>query len=276
MDVEKYNREFLEKVSHYLNFDSGFLSKKLVQRTQELMRCGVEEAVIALLSSKMELDPVEVEYYLKPSLRCLDREVYQRDLYYQNVSFSPTSFASVSLEYEKYEPFFVFVCNDLEKMKDGRVLPSLGYFEEEYLYPCVKEEKNIWMLITPNEIETMKVPIERAKGSVVTYGLGLGYFAYMASLKEDVSSIVIVENNFDVISLFEKKILPFFPHPEKIHIVFEDAYTYAKKKKKCDYVFVDIYHDVSDGIDAYLSFKLLERDDVIYDYWIEKSILCYF
>ena len=152
------------------------------------------------------------------------------------------------------------------------IADTLGCEAEKILFTSSGSEGNSWAIKNCVENDDRK-HCNTIISTAIEHDSVLNY---MASLKEDVSSIVIVENNFDVISLFEKKILPFFPYPEKIHIVFEDAYTYAKKKKKCDYVFVDIYHDVSDGIDAYLSFKLLERDDVIYDYWIEKSILCYF
>ena len=49
------------------------------------------------------------------------------------------------------------------------------------------------MSIIPNEIETMKEAIETVKGNVLVYGLGLGYFPYMISLKNDVNKITIIE-----------------------------------------------------------------------------------
>lgn len=58
-------------------------------------------------------------------------------------------------------------------------------------------------------------------------------------------------------------------------MVLDDAYDYAKRKIKYDYVFVDIWHDPTDGVDAYLKFKSLERKDVIYSYWIEDTIKYY-
>ena len=275
MDIEFYNEQFLSKLSSLLREEPTFLSKELVIHTREIMQVDMEEAVIALLSSKMNLDFLEVEYYLRPSLKCLSPKEYQKNSYYQNIRFPNVSCQKIELGYDIYQPYELFVWNDLKRMEDGRLIPSIGYFLTSYSYPCIREDGNIWMLITPNEIETMKKPIERAFGDVVTYGLGLGYFPYMVSFKDTVSSITIVENNASVIELFQKNILPQFPYPEKIHIVKEDAYSYAKRKKRADYVFIDIYHDVSDGLDAYLFFKLLEQDGVVYDYWIEKSIQCY-
>jgi predicted RNA methylase len=100
----------------------------------------------------------------------------------------------------------------------------------------------------------------------------------MCSLKEDVKKITIVECNEKVISLFKQKILPLFLHQEKIEIVQMDAYDYAKEHLDpaiCDYVFIDLWHDASDGMDIYLKFLQIERDDINYDYWIEKTIIFY-
>ena len=131
------------------------------------------------------------------------------------------------------------------------------------------------MLITPNEIETMKSPIEKAFGDVATYGLGLGYFAFMASEKETVSSVTVVERDEKVIRLFEEHILPQFPHKNKIRIVNEDALVYAQGENRHDFVFADIWHDPSDGCDLYLKLKACEREGVAYEYWIENTLKLY-
>ena len=55
------------------------------------------------------------------------------------------------------------------------------------------------MLVTPNEVHTMKADIEKAHGKVLTYGLGLGYFPFMTSRKEEVTSVTVVERSSDVI-----------------------------------------------------------------------------
>ena len=46
---------------------------------------------------------------------------------------------------------------------------------------------------------------------------------------------------------------------------------------KYDFVFTDLWHDVSDGIDMYLKMKQYEKQspNTTFSYWIEKSILCY-
>ena len=62
---------------------------------------------------------------------------------------------------------------------------------------------------------------------------------------------------------------------DKIKIINDDAFNYFKKDIYYDYVFVDIWHDPSDGIDLYLKFKSLEKDNIKYSYWIEDTLKCY-
>lgn len=55
-----------------------------------------------------------------------------------------------------------------------------------------------------------------------------------------------------------------------------DALEYEKVYcEKYDYVFVDIWHDPSDGVPLYLKFKALERKETKYSYWIEDTIKLY-
>ena len=125
------------------------------------------------------------------------------------------------------------------------------------------------MLITPNEIETMERVINDSKGRVLTYGLGLGYYAYMVSLKEEVEKVTIVEKDNKVIELFNKYILPKFKNKDKITIINADALVHIKNDKEdYDIVFIDIWHDVSDGLPLYLEFKKYEKKNTKYYYWI--------
>ncbi|MCX5775906.1 MAG: hypothetical protein NTV44_06130, partial [Firmicutes bacterium] len=133
---------------------------------------------------------------------------------------------------------------------------------DTFSYLTVSEGDVIWMSVTPNEIETMQPVIDHVQGKVITFGLGLGYFAYMASIKDDVESVTIIENNKDIISLFNKHILPQFAHKEKIKIISADAFEYAQKempKHDFDEAFVDLWHGAEDGVALYIRMKKWER-----------------
>ena len=67
--------------------------------------------------------------------------------------------------------------------------------------------------------------------------------------------------------------MPKFNNKEKIEIIKSDAIEFAKDMDGYDYAFVDLWHDVSDGIDLYLKMKNLEKNNIKYYYWIEESLL---
>lgn len=138
----------------------------------------------------------------------LDTKTYYNNLYYMKIKIPTIKFGNSELKYETYKPFEGFVCNDIILTNEGRQIPQIGFFEEEFKFPTVSENNRIWMTITPNEIETMKEAVDKAFGSILTFGLGLDYYAYMVSEKDNVESVTVVETNDDVIHLFKEHILP--------------------------------------------------------------------
>ena len=86
-----------------------------------------------------------------------------------------------------------------------------------------------------------------------------------------------IERDPDVIALFKEHILPQFPHKEKIKLLQADAFAYMEKelpKASFDYIFADLWHDASDGLEMYMRLKRLEGN-IPTDYWIEDSLLSY-
>lgn len=82
-------------------------------------------------------------------------------------------------------PYEGFIYKDVEASKEDYYseINHLGFFSQSFDYLELVDKERIWMSITPYEIETMKSSIAKAKGKVVTFGLGLGYFAYMCLQK---------------------------------------------------------------------------------------------
>lgn len=156
---------------------------------------------------------------------------------------------------------------------------GLAFFDADYIYPSLSLYGNEWMSLNPYEIRTMEVPIVVARGKVLTLGLGLGYFAFMAALKEEVKEVHIVEMDAELIILFNDYLLPLFPHPEKIFIHKADAFYFIKDIKDADYdfIFSDLWHDVGDGLESYLKLKqsFLNFKRTKCHYWIEGSLMTY-
>lgn len=171
---------------------------------------------------------------------------------------------------DHYDKFEIFSLCDIQVDEQYNETTKLAYFNKQYDFIALNENRTTWMSITPNEIETMEKSIDNAHGNVVIYGLGLGYFPYMISNKANVSNITIVENNKNIIDLFNKFLLPQFPNKNKIEIVFSDAFQY-KIEDNTDYVFVDLWHNAEDGISTFLKFKKNETKNIVYSYWLEDS-----
>lgn len=284
--IQEDNYKVFALLSNYLNHAPDLIEKEEVD---ELVKSGVSEeyAFAVILAAAFGLDIVDnssdkefFNRYFHKMIQKLDINEYNGNPYYKNIQIPTVKINNSELKYDKYKAFEGFVCNDIIRIKDGRQIPQIGFFQSEFKFPAVLENGRIWMTITPNEIETMKEPIDKAFGHVLTFGLGLGYYAYMTSEKENVDSVTVVDMNENVIHLFKKYILPQFKHPEKIKIIKADAFSFAQSelaKGQYDFVFTDLWHDVSDGIDMYLKMKKYEKlsPHTEFSYWIEKSILCY-
>ena len=281
---EALNYKVVEILASYLNKCPRLITEDTVKEITGGDKNCDETAVRAFLASAFIEDEklerlIENEYF-KKGIRKLDPEKYENDPYFKNIKINPKRVGNCSLGYETYEPYECFVCNESICVGDFTEIPQIGFFDNRFSFPAVFENGVEWMAIKPNEIETMREHIEKAHGKVVAFGLGLGYFAYMASEKESVSGVTIIEQNENVISLFENNILPKFSHPEKIRIIKYDAFEYVKEKmgeEVYDFAFVDLWHDVSDGTEMYIKMKKSEHfaPKTEFSYWIERSILLF-
>lgn len=157
---------------------------------------------------------------------------------------------------------------------------DIAFFDDRVPFPVLLENGQVWMSVVMSEIESMKRPIEEAHGQVITYGLGLGYYTFMAAEKEDVESVTVVEMNPAVISLFTRYLLPQFPHKEKIHIVKGDAMQFVDRQADGEYdeAFADFWGGVEAALPFYLDFypKTARFTKTRFSYWIESCFLEYY
>lgn len=209
----------------------------------------------------------------------LDRTKYENNPYFKNIKPVKCSESNWSIAYDKYKPYVAFLYKDVIINDDNYYAETtpIAFFKEEFKYLSIKQNNTTWMLISPHEIETMEDSIKKASGNVLVYGLGLGYYPYMISLKDNVNKITIIEKDEVAINIFKKYILPQFENKNKIEVINEDAFEFTKKLNDSpyNYAFVDIYHNVDDGIESYIKFKKFEKEikNIRFDYWIEKSLI---
>lgn len=202
---------------------------------------------------------------------------FNKNPYIQNIDFTNQENGDYELRYHKLMPYELDIYNIPKRLTEIYVdIPRVSCFPEEFEYPVIfqKSIKSTWMSVSPNEVFTMEKPIKHAKGKVLTLGCGMGYFAYMASIKEDVESVTIVELEQSVIDLFENCLLPQFDNKDKITIVKADAVEYLKNMPDgtYDYCFADIWLGVEDIV-PYFAVKEIGRklQKTKIDYWIEDS-----
>lgn len=282
--IRRNNSKLTELFSLYLNLMPNAIDKTMIEDLSSTCDISHAEAFAQYLAAMAGLETERRDrdffrHWLLPSLAQLDTAPYVADPYFKNIKIPTVKQGKWELKTEVLRPFEAFVYNDFVVTKDRRMIPQIGFFEEEYAFPAVLENGCEWMTLQPNEMTTTEPAIKAAKGRVLTFGLGLGYFAYHAAEKEDVTSVTVVDISQDAIDLFKAHILPQIKHKEKITLICEDAFSFADKglSGRFDFVFADIWHDAGDGKELYLKMKEYEQKnkDVAFTYWLEDTIKCY-
>lgn len=278
------NERMLTLISEYLCFTPCAIRPEDVRSLSA--ECGLtpEEAYLALLAAHLRLDTSEAEDarlyrgYLPKMVHQLDPAPLEADAYLQAVHPQEGAMGAIDLVRETLQPMELFVTDDFLVDSQGRVLPQLGWFDRAFSFPAIREDGRVWMTVTPNEIHTIQPAVRESHGKVLTYGLGLGYYAFHCLLKNEVESVTVVERNPEVIEVFRRYLLPCFPRPDALRIIQADAFEYAKHvmpREGFDTVFTDLWHDVADGIPLYRRMKALEAPGPHYLYWIEKTLKVY-
>lgn len=156
------------------------------------------------------------------------------------------------------------------------VVPKVGFFSGKVSFPTIYEGSMPWVSVCPSETSSMQDGIDKAHDRCLVLGLGLGYFPFMISQKDNVKSITIVELSSEIIQIFNECILPQIPNKSKIKVVQADALEYMNNVQdgEFDYCYADIWENQFDGADCYE--KILPHENRLpmmqFEYWIEKAI----
>lgn len=276
--VINYINKMYETMEDNKNISSMFLDI-LYNSKEVISNFDNKKSYFDNIKKIYELNDEFVNYYKKYNLEncfeMLSIDEYISNPYVKNIKLNKIivddNHKFEELNYLPYECFLyknIYIDNEyLEHIK-------IGYFTTTYSYITLLENEDIWMLITPHEINTMKQAISNAYGNVITFGLGLGYFAYMCSIKENVKTVTIIEKDEKTIKLFKEFILPQFEHKDKIIIINEDAIKFTSKPINYDYGFVDIYKDEIDGLPLYIKmYQNLIKQNFKSEYWIEEGMI---
>jgi hypothetical protein len=115
----------------------------------------------------------------------------------------------------------------------GGAVVSQGYWSSASLVsglPSLARRGEVWMSLTPMEIESAEIGIRLARGHVVIMGLGLGWAAAATAMQDAVSAVTVVERDPDVLALHRELDL-FSQLPEaaraKLRLIEGDAFAYT-------------------------------------------------
>ncbi len=238
-----------------------------------------------LFLDKLEIDPYDQDFrnlakkYALNAFKKLDAAKYIKNPYYQNIKlFNEVKFKNLSLRMATLPSYSAFIYKDISTKKDDyyREINHFAYFDKPFRYLELSQNDVTWMSITPHEIETMEESLNEVKGKVLVLGLGIGYYPYIASLKNEVKEIDIVELDQNIISIFKENLLPQFENKNKINLINKEALSYLKNAdlSSYDYIFIDLWHTPEDALVLYLKISNILKDyKGKTSYWIEKSIL---
>ena len=264
-EIIKTNKKILKNYVEHFEVENIVLEEILDRTISEIMSGYKQE----------EYESFSDIVWLHSKLFITD--IINENPYLKNISFKDKKIDTFDIEYEKYNAFELFMY-DTPAVVDNIIIPRIGCFDKDFVYPLlrIKGSNHVWMSITPNEITTMQKPIEEAKGNVLTLGCGLGYFAYMASLKDCVKTVTIIEKDKNVIDMFNEIILPQFENKNKIVVIEADAIEYMRNLEdaKFDYCFADIWYG-ADDIETYFKIKETSKKfkKMKMSYWIEDTFL---
>jgi len=126
-----------------------------------------------------------------------------------------------------------------------------------------------------SEIFEQYIPFVRAKGHVLVGGLGLGFYAQLACMKDNVNKVTVIELSEDVIKLcgFEN---------EKFKIINDDFYSFIRNNdlNKYNYIYDDTYtmgKEIYPQIVIPTRNYLLEKYPTIpFDFWHDDELKAHY
>jgi hypothetical protein len=128
-------------------------------------------------------------------------------------------------------------------LESGR-RPAAGYMYMEDRrtplrnVPVLRLDGELWMSLTPMEVQSAFMPIHLARGRVGTAGLGLGYFVQRVLPKPEVDRVVVYELKKDVLELYRRT---FGSHPK---LELHHANARLLQGEQWDFFYADWYRDL--------------------------------
>lgn len=234
-----------------------------------------DDVIYYVENNNMFLNNPALKRYKNINLTKENVDDFSNNPFIKNIKLQNIKEKNISISNEVIKKNQIFLNNIYTVNKIDEII-NLGYFDKDVTFPVIFQDDLSWMSVVPSEINTMKSDIEKMHGDVLVLGCGIGYIEYLLSLKENVSTITIIELNNDILNIFTKYILPQF-NTNKIKVINKDALVYLKTTDLSiyDFIYSDIWYNGLDGLELYL--KILPYEfkykDTTFLYWIEDEII---
>ena len=187
----------------------------------------------------------------------------------------PYSEAYYRRELQRMSALRPMVLGSLVVSRESGPRPGDGYMYVETRrtmlrdVPVLRLDGEVWMSLTPMEVQSTFMAIRLAHGRVGTAGMGLGYFVQRALEKPEVESVIVYELNDDVLQLYRRT---FGVHPK---LELHHANARLLEGEQWDFFYADFYRHLLtpqaiDDMAALSSANLIGS----YHWWsIEQTVL---
>ncbi len=252
------------------DFDSYTEKQKKEYYSRALAFIFFEEAGINVIDRMYEM-------YLKDSIKTLNAYDYYTNPFVRDVKVNEAiKENNLTLTVNKiYEGEVQILA---EPIKSTNFLQKFSFvrLEDEVIIPSIKENEQELISLTPGKINTQQSHIDKLKGNTIILGLGLGFSAYMALLNSNVQSVTVVEEDEDLIKIFNTCILPQFKTEKNIKVINTSPLTFflnANMMNTYDSCFIDLWNNEQKGYSKYIFFKENESN-IKYkiEYYLERSM----
>jgi len=259
---------FIRRCRNNLSDDrrNRFVGMSVTKQNQDAIRQKMRKAGYAEFFGPQETWPslfIDTDQYRKSP--------YNSTIRLENVVDANFRFATQTMPAGELFSVSAILPDENRELADWMRLRALS---EPYEAAFLWQDDEVWMMDSPSEAATIDPVAQKAKGKVLTFGLGIGYFIFMAMRNPDVTSITVIERSTKVIDLFNRYLLPQFPKSIPLMIVQGDAFDYFNESylSQFDFTFVDIWQSSDDGlllIESLLNQYLPPFEST--DFWIESS-----
>lgn len=275
--MDKANNPF----SRDLSFDDAYLVNYISLRLSAIVDAIPDAQQFV---NNGPLSPITMFYTLKGHVSEYPVKNVWDDPYLSNVKIPtrPVKQNKYSYVNSPLSPLQAFQCGPMTQNADnpGIVVPAIGYSRNELVFPGIysPDYNLVCSDVVPRYMSMLKPYIDSAFGRVLCFNPCLGYFAYMASRKENVESVTIVCGDSDEADFFVNNVLPYFGRDARNKIAVLDGdqleYLDGLDDGQYDYILCDVWDNLCDTDDYLVSRYVLDKFVMTkVDVWLEETFL---